>query len=312
MEITFRNPSYLWFLLTIIFLILLHFITLRHTKRRAMIFANFEAMERVTGSEILSKNIMLLYIRILIIVCVILAVAGTTIWYTTKVSNSDFVLAIDASKSMEAQDVQPSRLDVAKAAAVYFVSSVAANTRIGVLSFSGSSFVEQELTDDLIKVRSAIHGIQVKVVGGTDILDAVVTGTDLLFRGGRGARVIILVTDGQINVGSVDDITEYTRKNGVTIYTLGIGTKEGSQLLGNFTNVISTLDEEALKSIAYGSGGTYSSASNQDDLTRAYNSILTSSVARVSFNAAPVLLVVALVLLLIEWVLVNTRYRTLP
>ena len=312
MEIVFKNPSYLWFLLTIPFLIALHFITLRHTKRKALAFANFEAIERVTGSEILSKNIFLLYIRILMVVCIILAVAGTTVWYSTKVSNSDFVLALDASSSMQAHDVQPSRFEAAQEAAIFFVNSVSANTHIGVLSFSGSSFVEQELTPDLIRVKQVIRDLKIRIIGGTDLLDAVITGTDMLFRGGSGARVIILITDGQINIGSIDDVVEYAGKNGVTVYTLGIGTKEGSILVSNFTNVISTLDEEALKSIAYSTGGTYALANSKDDLIRAYSTILTSSVARVPFNASTILIVISLILLLVEWILINTKYRTLP
>src|SRR3989338_4478169 len=100
MEIIFRNAFYLWFLLAIILLIALHFTTLKYIKRRALKFANFEAIERVTGSEIFSKNVLLLYIRLLIVICVILAAAGTTVWYTGKSSNVDYVLAIDASSSM--------------------------------------------------------------------------------------------------------------------------------------------------------------------------------------------------------------------
>lgn len=311
MEIIFRNPVYLWFLLSIILLIILHFITLKHVKRRALKFANFEAIERVTGSEILSKNVLLLYLRLLIVICVILAAAGTTIWYTGKSSNADYALAIDASSSMLAQDILPNRLEAAKEAAVTFVDSLKARTEVAVISFSGSSFLEQELTSDLFKVKSAIRAIEVKYVGGTDILDAVVTSVDVLFRG-KNLKIIILLTDGQINVGTVEEIINYARKNAVTVHTIGFGTTTGGQMkIGNI-ELYSKLDEDALKSIAYNTGGTYHEARSKDELLKAYREIITTSKIRLSFNASATLIFIALLLLLMEWFLINTRYRTLP
>jgi Ca-activated chloride channel family protein len=314
MGITFKNPIYLWFLLALFLLIFLHFVTLRRTKRKALKFANFEAIERVSGSEVLSKNILLLYIRLLIIICVILAIAGTTIWYTGKLTSSDFVLAIDASASMATQDIKPSRLEAAKEAAIAFVDALKAKTKIGVLSFSGASFVEQELTSDMIKVKNAIKNIELKYVGGTDILDAVVTSTDMLFRG-ENLKTIILITDGQINVGSVEDIIAYATKNGVAIHTIGIGTPAGGEMSlapGSSTQLLSKLDEESLQSIAYNTGGIYFRATTKEELYRAYNRILTSGTVRLSFDASPTLIMIALLLLLVEWFLINTRYRTLP
>lgn len=312
MDITFKDPIYLWFLFAIFILIILHFITLKHTKRRALKFANFEAIERVTGSEVLSKNILLLYIRLVIIMLIIFAMAGTTIWYVGKASNTDFVLAIDASSSMKADDIKPSRLDAAKEAAIFFVDSVYARTKIAVLSFSGSAFVELELTDDLVKVKQAINGITYRYIGGTDILDAVVTGTDLLFSG-KNMKSIILLSDGQINVASVGDVVEYAKKNGVVVHTIGIGTIEGAGMAEIPSGtVLSKMDTDSLKSIAYSTGGSFHLASSKYELTNAYLEILKSSVARLSINTAPILIMLALILLLGEWVLVNTRYRTLP
>lgn len=312
MDITFKDPIYLWFLFSVFLLIVVHFITLNRTKRRALKFANFEAIERVTGSEVLSKNIMLLYIRLLIILLVIFAMAGTTIWYTGKASNTDFVLAIDASSSMQAQDMKPTRLEVAKEAAIFFVDSVYARTKIGVLSFSGSAFVELDLTEDMLKVKQAITGISTRYVGGTDILDSVVTGTDLLFKG-KNMKSIIVLSDGQINVANVDDIVEYAKKNGVVVHTIGIGTEEGGEMAevpGG--TVLYKLDIDSLKSIAYGTGGSFHLAKSKYELENAYRDILKSSTARLSFNVSAVLVMIALLLLIAEWILVNTRYRTLP
>lgn len=311
MEIVFRNPVYLWFFLSIILLIILHFITLRQVKRRALKFANFEAIERVTGSEILSKNVLLLYLRLLVVICVILAAAGTTLWYSGRTSNSDYALAIDASSSMLAEDIKPNRLEAAKTTAVEFVDSLKARTEIAVISFSGSSFVEQELTSDLLKVKTAVRGIEVKYVGGTDILDAVVTSVDMLFKG-KNLKTIILLTDGQLNIGSLNEIIDYARKNQVTIHTIGIGTVSGGQITVGNIGVYSKLDEDTLKSMAYNTGGTYHTASSGEEFTKAYQDIISISTARLSFDASATLIFTALLLLLIEWFLVNTRFRTLP
>lgn len=315
MNLTFQHPVYLWFLLSLIVLVLLHFVTLQHTKRRALKFANFEAIERVTGSEILSKNVLLLYIRLLIIFCVIFAIAGTTIWYSGKSSDSDFVIAIDASASMATQDILPNRLEAAKEAAVAFVNAIKARTQVAVISFSGASFVEQELTSDFLRVKDAIRSIELKYVGGTDILDAVVTSTDTLIRGDN-RKTIILITDGQLNVGTVEEVIEYAKKNGVAIHTIGVGSPFGGEMALPGTQassgLMSKLDEDSLESVAYNTGGTYHRATSKDELNKAYTDILSSGTARLSFNASATLILIALVLLLIEWLLINTRYRTLP
>ena len=313
MDITFKDQVYLWFLFSILILIVIHFITLNHTKRRALKFANFEAIERVTGSEILSKNIVLLYIRLLIIVFVIFAISGTTVLYTGRATNTDFILAIDASASMRAQDMQPNRLEAAKSAAIFFVDSAYARTKIGVLSFSGSAFLELELTDDLFKVKQAIKGIDFASVGGTDVLDAVVTGTDMLITG-KNAKSIIILSDGQINVGSVEEIIDYAKKNSIIISTIGIGTPEGGAIANTTSgeSVLSKIDVDALKSVSYNTGGSFHFAKTRTELETAYLDILKSSVARLSFNTTPAFLMLALILLLVEWVLVNMRYRTLP
>lgn len=311
MEVVFRNPVYLWFLLSVILLVMLHFLTLKRVKRRALKFANFEAIERVTGSEIFSKNVLLLYLRLLIVICVVFAAADTTIWYSGKSSNSDYALAIDASSSMLAEDIAPNRLEAAKSAAIAFVDSLKSKTEIAVISFSGSSFVEQGLTSDLSKTRSAIKSIEVKYVGGTDILDAVVTSVDVLFAG-KSLKTIILFTDGQLNVGTIDDVIDYARRNKVTIYTIGMGTSSGGEMpIGNI-GVYSKLDADALESIAYNTGGTYHLATSKEELLKAQAEILNTSTVKLSFNASVTLIFIALLLLLVEWFLINTRYRTLP
>src|SRR3989344_3703830 len=153
MEVTFTNPEYLWFLFVIPLLIIVHFSSLKSTKRRALKFANFEAIERVTGGEVISRNLFLLIIRLLIVILFVFALAGTTYWYSGQGSNFDFVIAIDGSNSMLATDFNPNRIESAKIRAEEFLDLISTNNNIGIISFAGTSVIENELSNDFSKIR---------------------------------------------------------------------------------------------------------------------------------------------------------------
>jgi len=107
MEIIFQRSIYLLFLLLVPFLIGIHLYSIYYDRRRAMRFANFEAIERVTGGEVVPKNYLLLVMRILVVLLFVLTAAGTTILYTTPSAAYDMVLAFDTSGSMASNDIYP-------------------------------------------------------------------------------------------------------------------------------------------------------------------------------------------------------------
>lgn len=309
MEVVFKNPQYLWFLVSVILLIFIHFYTLKHQKRRALRFANFDAIARVTGEEILSKNVAILFIRAAALFLITLALAGTTIWYAGQTSEANFVLAIDASTSMSATDFSPSRLEAAKESAIKFVESVGTDTRVGVISFSGASFIEQDLTDEYKEVKDAIRMIQSSSYGGTDLGEAIVTSANVLLKDQK-PRVVVLLTDGRSNVGvPLEDAVSYANENKITIHTIGVGTSEGGAFAGE---AISRLDEESLKNVAFNTEGNYYPATDKDALEKAYQTIVNLNRQRVSLNASPVFMLVALLILFMEWALISTKYRIIP
>src|SRR3990167_3200398 len=119
-EITFANPSFLWMLVLVTILIIVYMLTMKKAKLVALKFANFEALERIAKGGFFAKpykaffsnkNIFQLLLRVLIYTMLILAAAGTTINYIAKASNFDFVLAVDSSSSMLADDIPPNRLE---------------------------------------------------------------------------------------------------------------------------------------------------------------------------------------------------------
>lgn len=309
MEVVFKNPQYLWFLISIILLVIIHFYTLKHQKRKALRFANFDAIARVTGEEILSRNISILFIRASALFLITIALAGTTIWYQGQTSEANFVLAIDASTSMSATDFSPSRIEAAKDSAIKFVESVGTNTKVGVISFSGASFIEEDMTEEYKEVKDSIRGIQISSYGGTDLGEAIISATNLLLKDDK-PRALVLLTDGRSNIGvPLEDAVSYANENKVTIHTIGVGTPEGGTFAGQAT---SRLDEESLKTIALNTDGNYYKASDKKALEESYDKIIKLNKQRVSFNATPVAMLLALLILFMEWALISTKYKILP
>ncbi len=310
MRVTFLRPLYLTFLVSVPFFIVAHFLILKHVKRRALVFANFEVIERATGNQILNKNIVILIIRLFALVLFVFSAAGSILWYTGTPSNFDFVIAVDTSSSMLAKDFEPTRLEAAKNAAQEFVNQLPFQTRVGLISFSGSSFVEVQPTKDKGFVASKIGELGVKPVGGTDLSEALVTSTNMLTDIER-AKSVILLTDGQSNVGAEPSFgAEYANDNGVTVHTIGMATEAGGQFAR--IEAISKLDEGTLRMISDNTGGRYFKAESEEQLKKAYKNIAETTRQKVSLNLQLPLLLAALTLLFIEWGLINTKYRTLP
>ncbi|MBW2964465.1 VWA domain-containing protein [Candidatus Woesearchaeota archaeon] len=230
-DITFLNIHFLWALFMIPLMVALHFFLLKYTHRRAVLFANFEALKRVTGSMVLSKNITLLIARLLVILFLVLSAAGIVIWTKGPSSEFNYVVAIDTSSSMLADDLTPDRLSVAKETADDFVNSLNAEAKIGVLSFSGLNKVENVLTDKRSDIIAAIDGIKVSKAGGTDITGAVTTAVNLLMTDTDKSMSVIVLTDGQHTVGApIEEAINYAAQKRVVVHTIGIATEKGGSL----------------------------------------------------------------------------------
>ena len=113
-EISFIKPSFLFLLALIPLIILIHFVTLRRKRSHALNFANFEAIARIKGVDLLSKNIFVLILTTIISLLLILSLSGLTLHRTVFASSFSFVVAIDSSRSMEANDFSPNRIEAAK------------------------------------------------------------------------------------------------------------------------------------------------------------------------------------------------------
>jgi len=317
MEITFSNPTFLLFLISIPMLIISHIFTVRYLERRAVRFANFEAIRRVTGGDrasiknsiLLTRNTPLLIMRLVSLTMLIFAAAGTSLWMYGTANNYNYVISIDASSSMLADDFSPTRLAAAKLAASEFVQTLPGRSSIGVLSFSGIPFIEQQPTTDKGKVLTAIERIKVRDAGGTDIASAIITGVNMLMP--QDTRALILLTDGRSTVGvPLQEGVDYAVANHAVVNAIGVATLEGGHYLQG--SEVSILDEQSLQQVSQITGGKYLRAENPTAIAESLGSIASTAQGYYSVDLSGGLLLLSIGVLFIEWGLVTTRFKTIP
>jgi Ca-activated chloride channel homolog len=186
---------------------------------------------------------------------------------TVSFRGRDILIAIDTSRSMLAGDVSPNRLGRAKLVAEDLIAALP-EERIGLIAFAGEADVQAPLTVDHETVIDAINHLDTNSIarGGTDIASAIRAAELALGQKSKSLRALVLLTDGE---ELDEDGVEAARKaaqSGIRIFTIGIGSPNGSQITlpnGQVLRdrdgevVTSKLDEARLRSIAESTGGFY-------------------------------------------------------
>jgi Ca-activated chloride channel family protein len=228
----------------------------------------------------------LLALRVVAIAASVIAMARPRTGARTEMLRGDgisIILALDLSTSMLAEDFQPNnRLEVAKQTAKEFVSGRTSD-QVGLVAFAGEALTQVPLTLDYPIVLQAIENLQPgQLADGTAIGTALMTATNRL-RGAAGrSRVVILLTDGENNQGSIDPRTaaQAAAATGVRVHTVGVGSEGvapvpvGRSVFGlRYENRPVRIDEALLGEIATGTGGRYFRARDAEALRRIYEQI---------------------------------------
>jgi len=304
-RVNFVHPEFLFLLISIPVIVFIHFLSLVVSRGRALRFANFQAIERIRNIDFFSKNLTVLFLSILITVSISFALSGTFVYLYKDASAYCFVVAVDASRSMDAVDIPPTRLDAAKTAAENFIDATPPGTLIGVVSYAGVSYIEKDLTDFKTLAKQAVEEIEFSRVGGTDIQESIISSINLL-RTQENAKAVILFSDGQMNVGVVEKTIEYALENSVVIHTIGTGTLEG----GDVGYGTSKLNEEPLKALAFNTGGVYMRLSELQD--NPFEEMISKTKRMVPVDISIYLLSFAIVCFFLMFILISFRYRTIP
>ncbi len=192
-------------------------------------------------------------------------------WQEVKRRGLDIIIALDTSKSMLAQDVKPSRLERSKLAIRDFIKNLKGD-RIGLVAFSGTAFLECPLTVDYGGFLLSLDSIDTNTIprGGTSLASAIKEAVKGYGSQEKKYKALVVITDGENNEGDPFAAAEEAKKNGIIIFCIGIGTKEGELislvqeggqqqfLKDQEGNVVKTrLDEGTLEKIALITGGSY-------------------------------------------------------
>jgi Ca-activated chloride channel family protein len=211
----------------------------------------------------------------------IVGVARPHATVTVPREEATIVLAMDVSRSMKADDVEPTRLDAARGAAKAFLADVPEKYRVGVVSFATRAAVGVPPTEDRALVNAALDSLQPGE--GTAIGDAVALAVGL---GERDREVeqavprsVLLISDGAQDGGRVQPAAaiEEAKKRGVPVYTVLVGTPEGvveEELPGGFRRIIQVPPSpETLELLAAGTGGEYFAAVDGEQLRVVYEQL---------------------------------------
>lgn len=239
----------------------------------------------------------------------------------------DIVIALDVSGSMLAKDFQPDRLGAAKKTAQEFIDN-RPNDRMGLVVFAGESFTQCPLTIDHKIVKQLLGDISNGLIeDGTAIGMGLANSVYRLRDSDAKSKVVILLTDGVNNSGSVDpsDAVEAAMLYDVRVYTIGVGRRGVAPYpvqthYGiSYQNIEVEIDEELLQEIAERTGGQYFRATNNQGLSEIYEKIdeLEKSKIQVTVLKRKTeeffgFLMIALSLLGLEWILRYLVVRTIP
>ena len=207
-----------------------------------------------------------------------------------KSEGKDIFLAVDLSRSMDAEDVQPSRLEKVKFELTRIVEEFSSD-RIGLIIFTSEAFMQCPLTyDHNALVNLFISPMSTNQIHnkGTDFGPPLRMALEKLLEEGEGAakeqasKIIILVSDGEDFGEETDDIAQQVKDNDIKLFTLGIGTAGGGKIPDGYrykrdkkgNDVITKLKPQSLQDLAQTTEGKYFELSNnQNDISRLISTI---------------------------------------
>lgn len=329
-DITFADKDLRWLFLLIPVLIAWYVFKNKtyNPELRVSSFSELEGIKPSLKQYLRHLPFIFRLIAISLLIVVLMRPQSRSSWKDVKTEGIDIVMSLDISGSMLAKDFKPDRLEAAKSVAEDFIDS-RPNDRIGLVIFSGESFTQCPLTSDHAVIKNLFSAIHTGMMAdGTAIGNGLATAVARVKDSKAKSKVVILLTDGVNNQGSVAPMTaaEIAKAFGVRVYTIGVGTM-GKALSPiaiypngqyEYAYVDVNIDEKTMTDIADMTGGKYFRATDNAKLKDIYKEI--DRLEKTIFeeknftNKAEWFLpfaIAAALFLLLEFILKNTVFKSI-
>jgi len=277
--VSFLSPGRLWLLLAVAALVAVYVLMQRRRATYAVRFTNLALLDRLAPRRPGWRRHAPAAAFLLMLVLLVVGFARPTAEVQVPRERATVMVAIDVSASMQATDVEPSRIEAAQQAAGAFIDQLPEQFNVGLVAFAGSSSVVVAPSQDHAQVRAAVAGL--KLAPGTAIGEAVfsslqgIAGVDA----GTGAETepvparIVLMSDGTNTAGrSLDDAAQAATAAGVPVSTIAYGTADGTVTINGQVQRVPA-DAESLRGLAEDSGGQAYEAASGEELGAVYGDI---------------------------------------
>ena len=269
-----EEEKYFWLLLIIPVLVLFYALLYLWKKRKQREFAHPAMLERLSPERSWFKPALKFGLLLMVLTALVLALVnpkiGTKMETVTR-EGVDIVFAIDVSKSMEAEDIAPNRLEKSKQLVTQILNNLGSD-RVGIIAYAGSAFPQLPITTDYAAARMFLQAMNTDMVSsqGTAIKDAIELAKTFYNPDEPTSKVLFIISDGEDHSGEVEAIAKEAAAQGIRIFTIGVGTERGGPIpikRGGITQsykkdlngetVITRMDEKILKEIAATTNGEY-------------------------------------------------------
>jgi len=270
-----EEPKYFYLLLLIPALLLLYSLYLAWRRRAQKSFGDKALLEQLIPEKSPTKPLLKLILHCLIIALVSLALVNPQIGNRMeKVQREgiDLVFAVDVSKSMLCEDVQPSRLDRARLLISRTLDELVSD-RVGIISYAGRAYPQLPITSDYGAARLFLKNLNTDLIPsqGTAIGEAIDLASRYYDNVQQKNRMLVIISDGENHEEGVEDALSKARELGISVFTIGLGSERGGPIpiknrRGNIIGykkdqlgetVITKLNQSLLEEIAQEGGGLY-------------------------------------------------------
>ncbi|MCB7482003.1 VWA domain-containing protein [Christiangramia sediminis] len=296
-----EEKIWFWLLLVIPVIVLLFLIFIFWQNRTRKKFADSSLLKFLAPNRSRSKPVIKLIIIILALASLVIALVnpkmGTKL-ETVKREGVDIVFAIDVSKSMDAEDIAPNRLEKSKQLVSQILTTLGSD-RVGIIAYAGGAYPQLPITTDFSAAKMFLQALNTDMISsqGTAISDAIELATTYYDDDQQTNRVLFIISDGEDHEGNVAEITEQAAEEGIRIFTIGVGTEKGGPIpikrngvVQNYKKdrqgetVITKLNPATLQEIAEATDGSYIEGNITSEVVESVNEEL-QNIEKTEFEA---------------------------